>query len=172
LSYITAASFLRECSAFVNGNKLGSEEIDRHHRSIVKYLSTDYLPLLRKAGVHCIYSLPDFDNLSRTHLIDYSAVSEVDIETFDLFGIHIDTINTSLIGRWLKGAACVDELEEGHDHSLSGEFALAEHRGVCDDTYFHAFFGPPQIRALCSKEVIFYIDIQDLHFYLDGGFHG
>jgi hypothetical protein len=167
----SAASFLREFSSFSNGNNLGSEVVDRHHKSIVNYLLKYYLPLLRKAGFHCIYSLPDFDSLSRTHLIDYSATSEVEIDTHEIFGINIDAINKFMTGRWLEGAAYVDELEEGHDHSLSGKFALAEHRGVRDDIHFHVFFGPPQIRALCSNEVIFYINVQDLQFYVDGGFH-
>lgn len=132
----------------------------------------EYLPLLRRGGLHFIHSLPDFDILSRSHQIDWSVVTEVNVETLTVCGINVEVINTFLKSRWLEAAACVDELEDDHDHSRFGEFALSEHRGACDDFHFHAFFGPPQIRALCSKEVIFIMDVQNLHIYMDGGFTG
>lgn len=139
---------------------------------IVKYFGMEYLPLLKRSGFHFIHNLPDFDVFSRPHHIDWSVVSEVNVETTSVCGINKEAINAFLRYRWLEAAKCVDDIDYDRDYGRFGEFALAEHRGACDDFHFHAFFGPPQIRALCSKEVIFIMDIQNLHIFTEGGFGG
>ncbi|KAF8519038.1 hypothetical protein BU17DRAFT_66195 [Hysterangium stoloniferum] len=115
-----------------------------------------------------------FDNLSRTHLIDYSTLCDIEIETDAIYGINIDAINKFLAGRWLEATALIDRLSHGyeyHDHDkVTGKYALAEHRAVCEDIHFRAFFGPPQLGVRCDKEVVFTIDIEELHFFLEGGF--
>ncbi|KAF8519034.1 hypothetical protein BU17DRAFT_66191 [Hysterangium stoloniferum] len=167
------ATFIREFSSFKVGNTLSADNISVHHQNIIKNLTTYYFPLLRKAGYHCLHSLPDFDNLSRPLLIDHSTVSSVKIETLDIFGISILSINNYLTDRWLEATAIIDRLageKYPTDTSLIGKIALAEHRGVLDDLHFHAFFGPPEIQVRCPKEVIFTISAQELNFYPDGGF--
>jgi hypothetical protein len=167
-----AAEFVNERSEFGHGHNLKSRDIDRKQRMIVKYLRAEYLPLLKRGGFHFIHNVPDFDILSRSHHIDWSVVTEANVETLSVFGINIEAINSFLRYRWLEAAKCVDGLDDDHDHGRFGDFALAEHRGACDGFYFHAFFGPPQVRPLCSKEVVFIMDVQNLHIYAEGVFKG
>ncbi|THH09766.1 hypothetical protein EW145_g1793 [Phellinidium pouzarii] len=116
-----------------------------------------YLPTLKRAGHHVLYSLPDFDTLaSTTSHIDYSIINDSSTLTTDtLHGVNITDINNFLRGLWLQAAAFVDE------HGLSidtvSKTSLAELRtsteGI-DGIHMHLCFGPIYIQPLCKREII------------------
>lgn len=154
-----------------------AEKTNGHQRiaALRHYVGKHYLSLLKRAGYHVLHSLPDFDNLSRTQKIDYSLVANRSLTTTDIFGISVSAVNTYLKGLWLQAAAHIDEHGTGDDHSLYSAFYLAEHRTIWqdgkDEINFHAYFGPLQVQPLCKREVVVYLDIQDVYFYM-GGFVG
>ncbi|TFY65090.1 hypothetical protein EVG20_g5713 [Dentipellis fragilis] len=150
----------------------GSEFKSREVTALTHYLRQHYLSLLQRAGLHVLYSLPDFDNLARTPNIDYSIIANRALTTTDIFGISVADVNTFLRGLWLQAAAHIDEFGTGDDHAAFAAFYLAEHRSVWkedgEDVHFHASFGPLQVQPLCKREVVLYMTIQDVHFYLGG----
>ncbi|KAH8110420.1 hypothetical protein DFH11DRAFT_1803752 [Phellopilus nigrolimitatus] len=148
---------------------------DRKLTALTYYLATFYLPTLKRAGHHVLYSLPDFDNLSSTSAhIDYSVISKRTLATDSLFGISVDDVNTFLRGLWLQAAAFIDEYGLKMDtvaKSFLAELRTPTTDGI-DDMHMHLYFGPLQVQPLCKREVVLYLNIQDIHVYLNGGFDG
>ncbi|KAI5120814.1 hypothetical protein M0805_003211 [Coniferiporia weirii] len=147
---------------------------ERKLNALTYYLTKFYLPTIKRAGHHVLYSLPDFDNLaSTTAHIDYSVINKRTLTTDTLFGVSIVDINTFLRGLWLQAAAFIDE--HGLSHDNVSKTSLAELRtstdGI-DGMHMHLFFGPLYVQPLCKREVILYLDIQDIHVYLGGSFVG
>ena len=135
------------------------------------YLTKFYLPTLKRAGHHVLYSLPDFDNLKVTGAhTDYSVINQRSLTTDTIYGIHTEEINTFLRGLWLQAAAHIDEY--GLSEQTVTESFLAELRtvGTVDDLHLHLQFGPLYVQPLCKREVILYVDVQDVLVHL-GGFH-
>ncbi|KAA1474431.1 hypothetical protein DENSPDRAFT_882795 [Dentipellis sp. KUC8613] len=148
----------------------GSEFKSRELTALTHYLRQHYLALLQRAGLHVLYSLPDFDNLARTSAIDYSLAAHHAPSAGAIFGIAVADVNTFLRGLWLQAAAHIDEF--GTDAAGAEAFYLAEHRSVWkeegEEVLFHACFGPLQVQPLCKREVVLYMTVQDVHFYLGG----
>ncbi len=51
---------------------------------------------------------------------------------------------------------------------------LAEHRTIwadaAEDIHIHMFTGPLRVRAMCKREVILFIDMQDILFHVGSAF--
>ncbi|KAI5120808.1 hypothetical protein M0805_003206 [Coniferiporia weirii] len=142
--------------------------------ALTHYLIGSYLPTIKSAGHHVLYSLPDFDKLESTSAhIDYSVINKRTLTTDTLFGVNIADINTFLRGLWLQAAAFIDE--HGLSPDTISKTSLAELKTPADGidgVHMHLFFGPLHVQPLCRREVILYLDIQDMHVYLDGDFNG
>lgn len=139
------------------------------------YLSNFYLPTLKRAGYHVLHSLPDFDNLtSTTAHIDYSVISKRTLSTDVLFGVSVEDINMYLRGLWLQAASYIDEHGFSFDGSAVSKHYLAELRTVWTDTvediHMHLYFGPMQVQPLCKREVVLYLDLQNIQVHVGGGF--
>ena len=135
------------------------------------YLTKYYLPTVKRAGLHVFHSLPDFDNLtSTTAYIDYSVISTRALAVDTLFGVRVEDINNFLRGLWLQAATFIDECGVSGD-TISKSF-LAELRmppiDDVDDMHLHLFFGPLHVQPLCKREVVLYLDIQDVHMHIGG----
>ncbi|THH00496.1 hypothetical protein EW145_g7068 [Phellinidium pouzarii] len=140
---------------------------------LTHYLTKFYLPTLKRAGHHVLYSLPDFDNLaSTTAHTDYSVISKRTLSTDALFGVRVEEVNTFLRGLWLQAAAFIDEYGLSADtvsKSLLAELHTPLMNGP-DDMNLHLHFGPLYVQPLCKREVVLYLDIQDIYVHM-GGFH-
>lgn len=160
---ISAATFLADLSKWTSG---APHEAKRKQGAIVTNLQAHYLPLLHKAGFHCLHALPNIGDLGCNHTLDYSLIRKAELGNVHLDRISIDAVNCALKCRWLEATMRIDELDSGHEHSLAGKLAIAVYRNVAGDGMnsweFRASFDPPQIQALCPKEVVLYLDVQDL----------
>ena len=139
--------------------------------ALLHYITKQYFCIFRRAGLHVLHSLPDFDNqVCTTAYIDYSVIAKRRLSTYRLYGISVDEINTYLRSLWLQ-AVSYDEHCAKSDHLSVSKLFLAEHRtewtSDLEDIHMHMYFGPLQVQALCKKEVILYIDLQDLDCYSD-----
>ena len=170
-----AAEFVSEHSSVPGLSDSTVEKLfyskERKLSALTYYLTKFYLPVLKRAGHHVLYSLPDFDNLkSTTADIDYSVISTRALATDMLYGVRVEDINAFLRGMWLQAAAFVDE--HGHSADTVSKSFLAELRlppaEDVDDMHLHLFFGPLQVQALCKREVVLYLDVQDVHVYFGG----
>ena len=152
---------------------------ERKLLALTHYLGRHYLQLLKRAGLHVLHSLPDFDNLTITSPhVDYSVISKRTLSTDVLFGIRVEDINAYLRGLWLDAAGWIDE--HGLDwtapsaHENLKYHYLAETRtswaDSLDDLHLHMIFGPLYVQALCKREVILFIDLLDLEVHLGTGF--
>lgn len=164
----TAAAFCPEFSSVAD-----VDVYDGKLTALDYYITSFYLPLIKRAGYHVFHSLPDFDNLmSTTAHIDYSVISTRTLVSRELHGIRVDDVNAYLRGLWLQASAHVDEHgADAKDDGLHKSY-LAEHKSAwiqsTEDANFHILFGPLEVQALCKREVVLYVDIQDIHFYVDG----
>ncbi|KAJ7710708.1 hypothetical protein B0H17DRAFT_1223880 [Mycena rosella] len=127
----------------------------------------EYLRFLRSAGNHVLFNLPDFDDDKFSPNIDYSLISKaLEVEEFCCDAVHdtsLDDINKYLYDKWMMAAAlgrprdvlsiCLAEISS----------AWLMHTSI--DTYFHIRFGVPQIKALCSDEVLLYFTVDDIAFF-------
>ena len=96
-----------------------------------------------------------------------------------LYGVSVESINTYLKGLWLQAASHIDEhgtywTSNGKEEDGIAHY-LAEHRSVWttqdgQDIHLHVHFGPLKVQALCKKEVVLYLDVQDAYYYLGTGF--
>ncbi|KAJ7611201.1 hypothetical protein FB45DRAFT_1037536 [Roridomyces roridus] len=128
----------------------------------------EYLQFLRSAGNHVLFNLPDFDDDMFSPNINYSLISRaLEVEEFCCDVVHgtsLGEINRYLYGKWLAGAAmgrpkdvlsvCLAEINSTWLPSSS-----------IDSTQFHISFGAPQIKALCSHEVLLYFNIDHIAFF-------
>ncbi|KAJ7651380.1 hypothetical protein FB45DRAFT_820896 [Roridomyces roridus] len=128
----------------------------------------EYLQFLRSAGNHVLFNLPDFDDDMFSPKINYSLISRaLEVEEFCCDVVHgtsLGEINRYLYGKWLAGAAlgrpkdvlsvCLAEINSSWLPSSS-----------IDSTQFHISFGAPQIKALCSHEVLLYFNIDHIAFF-------
>ncbi|KAJ7246223.1 hypothetical protein C8J57DRAFT_1678479 [Mycena rebaudengoi] len=117
----------------------------------------EYLRFLRSAGNHVLFNLPDFDDDKFSPKIDYSLVSKaLEVEEFCCDTVHdtnLGDINKYLYDKWMMAAAL------GRPHGNT----WLMHASV--DTHFHIRFGVPQIKALCSHEVLLYFTVEDIAFF-------
>ncbi|THU95309.1 hypothetical protein K435DRAFT_839574 [Dendrothele bispora CBS 962.96] len=138
----------------VDGNVLNKSNALQHY---LKH----YLHIFKCGGFHVLYSLPDFDNLSITTAhIDYSVISKHTLAVDNLYACGFKLMPTT-----------VNTLAS--DKDVTKTF-LAEHRtnwkDSTEDIQIHITSGPLQIQALCKREVIMYIDLQDIRFHTNGYF--
>ncbi|KAL5504464.1 hypothetical protein ACEPAH_7125 [Sanghuangporus vaninii] len=144
---------------------------DHKVNALAYYLTKFYLPTIKRAGLHVFYSLPDFDNLTSTSsYIDYSVTSTRALATDTLFGVRIEDVNNFLRGLWLQAATFVDEYglsAHNAEKSFLAELRMPPIDDV-DDMHLHLFFGPLHVRPLCNREVVLYLDVQDIHVHFGG----
>ncbi|PCH33793.1 hypothetical protein WOLCODRAFT_112517, partial [Wolfiporia cocos MD-104 SS10] len=150
--------------------KLISEDAIVAGKPALAFYMKKYLEFLQDAGNNILFSLPDFD-ISRTQLkIDYSELLEHPFRFTDqIYGVSMATINEQLSSSWIKAAMLAGGiLGQNIDWKAT---ALAEYRGPWashDATVqFNIKFGAPRINAVCSKEVILYINLNEITFYQD-----
>ncbi|KAF8578110.1 hypothetical protein K439DRAFT_1663900 [Ramaria rubella] len=139
---IDNATFIPNYSPLFNEQNVGPIDAD-HLGRISDRLKTHYLPLLRMAGFHCLHALPDFGSAPEKYLVDYSVVSEIDIENN----------NTITQGHRKETALSIKDFKAG---------TLAEQRGTYKDIDFRITCGFPEVRELCSKEALLYIDVREV----------
>ena len=171
LTHFAAATLVPQLSSFpqfidINDEK-DSYEDNRKVKHLTHYITQYYLPIFKRGGFHVLYSLPDFDDLvSTTSHIDYSIISKRALSVEKLHGIEIEAINEHLRGSWLQSATHIDSHETATDNESMGKQLLAEHNtqwnNTVEDMHMRMYFGPLQIRALCTREVILFMDFQDL----------
>ncbi|KAJ7263473.1 hypothetical protein C8J57DRAFT_1629561 [Mycena rebaudengoi] len=136
-------------------------------KDALAYYLPEYLRFLRSAGNHVLFNLPDFDDDKFSPKIDYSLVSKaLEVEEFCCDVVHdtnLGDINKYLYDKWMMAAAL------GRPRDILS-VSLAEisstwlmHTTV--DTHFHIRFGVPQIKALCSHEVLLYFTVEDIAFF-------
>ncbi|KLO12433.1 hypothetical protein SCHPADRAFT_420281 [Schizopora paradoxa] len=148
---------------------------DQKLHALQHYLK-QYLHVFKCAGLHVLYSLPDYDNLSSTvATVDYSSISKHSLAVDKVFGIDITTINLYLRNLWLQSASYIDDHGSSHDHHEHRlNHYLAEHRttwtDAAEDIHIHMYTGPLRVRAMCKREVILYLDMQDVLFHMGGAF--
>lgn len=136
----------------------------------------NYLRFLTKAGHHVIYSLPDWDDDGLTRTIDFS----ISANSHSL-AKHIDTyaavefinINQHLHKAWHDVYHKIYEDDEllfsgkRQKSAISREFrSLLEYHSekLVDGIAFHADFGPITVAPLCAKEVVVFINIDEIMF--------
>lgn len=143
--------------------------------ALVHWISRFYFPLLKRAGLHVYHALPDFahsNSVSSSH-VDYSVMSSAGLAAQEIAGVRVEDVNEYLKGLWLQAAAYIDEHPVGDefDHN-SPQYYLAEHKSSWsgEDCHFHMYFGPMNIRTLCRREVILYININELEVRFGSGF--
>ena len=178
-STFKAAGLVTELSSFSDISVLHNEKYfytrDQKITTLSQYVLRHYLPLFKRGGFHVIYSLPDFDSLSATTVhVDYSIISKRSLSIDRLYDFEISTINDYLRNLWLQCATYIDEFGVGHDDVTIGKHLLAEHntrwtRNV-EDIHLRMFFGPLSVQALCKREVILFIDLQDFEVHFGGDF--
>jgi hypothetical protein len=159
------AKFIHDFSGFKGAVKPSYDDANQTQEKIIHFLNNDYLPLLIRAGFHFIQSLPDFDSLSSTHLIDWSAIAGDKTEIFKVCGINVGMINAYLRGRWLEAAWHCEEIKGRDDKTGLELCALAEREVTIGKFVFQVAFAPPQVRALCAKEVILYFDLPEIQIH-------
>ena len=134
-------------------------------QALAVYLQ-EYVRLLQHAGNHVLFRLPQFNDMSYHHMINYSTSVKEFTELDEIFSISIEKINDYISMSWLKAA-----LLAGNPNTESIDRAgvsLAEYKstwGHDDSTPFHFKFAAPRIRALCNQEVILYFTIDEVLFY-------
>lgn len=133
-------------------------------KHLTHYIKNNYLQMFKRGGFHVLYSLPTFD-ATKPH-IDYSIISKRALSVDKLHGVEIESINEYLRRSWLQSATYIDEQGQTSDYELMGKLLLAKHNtqwtGNADDVEFQMYFGPLQIRALCEREVLLTMDLQEL----------
>ncbi|KAF7429005.1 hypothetical protein PC9H_008243 [Pleurotus ostreatus] len=147
-----------------------TNDLDRTKREVLNFYLKKYLQFLQNAGHHVLFDLPDFDNDTHRQHIDYSLVSrafnvpglQADIE---IFGTNIDTINQYLRTTWLDVVSRGFISGPSPDPLANCIYEVRSNTLPSAESHFHITFMPPSIRALCPKEVVFYINISDLDFY-------
>ncbi|EED84148.1 predicted protein [Postia placenta Mad-698-R] len=127
-----------------------------------------YLCFLHQAGNHVLFSLPDFDDDKYRLTIDFSLMKSHVPDVHELHGISIDKINEYLLSVWLKAAMLMDGAH-GKVHDWK-QTCLAEYRSIWShhgdgDNHFRVRLGAPRIKAICSREVVLYFTIEEVHFY-------
>ncbi|KAJ6541182.1 hypothetical protein DFH09DRAFT_1174690 [Mycena vulgaris] len=132
----------------------------------------EYLRFLRSAGNHVLFNLPDFDDDKFSPKIDYSLVSKaLEVEEFCCDAVHdtsISDINKYMYDKWLMAAA----LGRPRDvlSICLAEISSTWMMNTSIDTHFHIRFGAPQIKALCSNEVLLYFTVEDIAFFATSDF--
>lgn len=136
----------------------------------------NYLLFLTKAGHHVIYSLPDWDDDGLKREIDFSISANAHslakhIDTYS--SIEFDQINRYLLDTWRK---VHDQLYEDFEMVFDGKRqksaisrevkSLLEYQSekLVDDIAFHAHFGAITVAPLCAKEVVVFINIDEILF--------
>lgn len=143
-----------------------SRDLEGGREALGFYLS-QYLKLLRNAGNHVLFSLPDFDDDRHRVTIDFSANAQALVDVDEVYGISVEKINTFLSSSWLKAAMLA-----GGKNGPSADRAaisLAEYRSTWvlgeSNAHFHVKLGAPRVRALCGQEVVLYFVIDEVLFY-------
>ena len=143
-----------------------SREIEGGREALAFYLS-HYFKLLKSAGNHVLFSLPDFDDDRRRVTIDFSANGQAVLDVDEIYGVSVEKINTYLSSSWLKAAMLA-----GGKNGPSADRAaisLAEYRSTWvlgdNSVHFHVRLGAPRIRALCGQEVVLFFTIDEVLFY-------
>ncbi|KAF7354146.1 hypothetical protein MVEN_01102100 [Mycena venus] len=127
----------------------------------------EYLHFLRNAGNHVLFNLPDFDDDKFSPKIDYSLVSKaLEVEEFCCDTVHdtnLSEINKYMYEKWLMAAA----LGRPRDvlSVCLAEISSTWVMNTSIDTHFHIRFGAPQVKALCSHEVLLYFTLEDIAFF-------
>lgn len=149
-----------------------SREIEGGREALAFYF-TQYFKLLKSAGNHVLFSLPDFDDDRRRVLIDFSADAQALVDVDEIYGVSVEKINTFLSSSWLKSAMLA-----GGKNGPSADRAaisLAEYRSTWvlgdSNVHFHVKLGAPRIRALCQQEVILYFTVDEVLFYESADFN-
>ena len=139
-------------------------------KALVYYLTEFYLPILRDAGHHTLYSLPDFAATTSPKKVDYSVISTRDLPGAELFGVSVEDINGNFRRLW--GQATEYIKQNGFSDDRTGFNFLAEMRatkiinGVTMDVQLS--LGPMNIQALCKTEIVLYLAVQDILVFHEG----
>lgn len=140
---------------------------------VLTFYVRKYLQLLRKAGHHVLFDLPDFDDDQYSPHIDYSrAITSEEIDYYcadiDIHGVHVNTVNERLRKLWLNAVVSA--------RGLSGPAIPADRLSNClleiqsiwlpdAQSYFHIDFSPPTIRTLCSHEAVLIFDLNKVDIF-------
>ena len=104
--------------------------------------------MIRDAGLSALHSLPLynlFGNLA--HQLDYRPTQILDFRKSFIHGIEVELINAYLKKTWVKAA---------FSGSLDGLYQINKEWQGYDVTFF---LGPPQIAAICKREVYLVFDV-------------
>lgn len=131
------------------------------------YLKT-YLQLLHSTGRLVLLSLPDMDRDGMRTPIDFSAIATVSrLDGIDkVLGVSVEDINDFLNSRWLHLAMSVGFAKVNAAKSVA---SLIECRSTWQssktDAHFVVNFGAPRVAALCSREAVIFLSLEDVIFY-------
>ncbi|KAF7427988.1 hypothetical protein PC9H_007206 [Pleurotus ostreatus] len=155
---------------------LFADELDYSVKDAASFYLKKYLHFLHFAGHHVLFDLPDFDNDTYRHTIDYSLVSKALTanpglcKDVDVFGISLFSINEYLKTTWLDVAS-----REFTGRSSSDPLAdciwevrsntLSNHYG-----HFHIRFEPQSIQSLCRTEVVLTLTASEIEFFASSNF--
>ncbi|KAJ6457917.1 hypothetical protein C8R45DRAFT_560881 [Mycena sanguinolenta] len=131
-----------------------------------------YLVFLQSAGHHVRYDLPDFNDVKYRSHINYSLVTGV-LERQELcagvtvHGITEFKINEFLRETWLDVISRTQGFYGGRPTDmLSSCLTEIQSNWIGNlDHHFHIRFGPPHVRALCTREVVLSFVAPNVHFY-------
>lgn len=142
-------------------------EVDAQSFQALEFYFRVYLVFLHCAGCHVLFTLPNFSDAKDELLIDYSEVIEHELRLQEVHGVAIADINRYLATSWLK-AAMLASGPEGQVYDRPG-ISLAEFRSTWlsqrAEINFYFTFGPPDVAALCSDEIIVHYVIDEALFF-------
>ena len=140
--------------------------------AVVRYLG-QYLELLQDAGNHVLFSLPQFNQHVMPMEIDYSLASHPDEHLWQefIYDVSVDQINMYLSSLWLKSTMLAQGgiMKRDPDWRLQ---CLTEFVRKEAGRSYRLRFGAPRVNILCSKEVVVYFDIDEVHFFNDEALSG
>ncbi|EJC99827.1 uncharacterized protein FOMMEDRAFT_31082 [Fomitiporia mediterranea MF3/22] len=132
------------------------------------YLQGFYIPALKRAGRHVLYSLPDFDASQEQVSLDYSVVGSRDPIAKEIFGVDVDDVNNRFRDLWEKVVEFLrkhgSSSEDGRENNF---FARTRVSSKLDgeDVEIELNFDAGNVQNLCAREVILCLNIQGLRVY-------
>ena len=161
-----------ELPGLLSGSEDQSPFSEQKWTALIDLLKGQYFPAFKRAGYHALYSLPEFNNFHGVITqVDYSSSSDYSFLVDSVHDVSVEDINGKLREHWLSAAALIDDQGCTHDdEELCIKHFLAEHKSFwmqsVEDLRMHVLCNPMRARALCNRELILILDIDEINFFL------
>ncbi|KAI9068126.1 hypothetical protein FKP32DRAFT_1672524 [Trametes sanguinea] len=133
--------------------------------ALLRYL-TEYLNVLHEAGNDVLYLLPQFSAEAKL-AIDFTPRDQSSKDCKwqkSICGITVEECNSHLASLWLNAAMLLRSgiVVKDADRRLC---SLAEFVMEDAEISYRIRFGPPHVHILCAREVVVYLNIDELEFF-------